>query len=617
MSVIDDIAEFLRGFPPFAEFDPVDVLRLAQSVDVEFFAQGEVIFSQGAQPVEHLRVVRTGVVEVLDQGRVLDVMGPGEIFGHASMLSGLPTGFTARAAEDTLAYRIPSDVAADVFSAPRGLRFVTRQLLEDRHHLRTGPQPGAVQDRLRQPVRAALRGHFVMCAPTTTLKDAAELMTRSRVTALLIDLGESLGIVTDADLRERVVAVGRSVDEPVATVMTTPAITVPSERPGSEVLIDMFDRGVRHFPVVSPLGEVLGIVEDHDLVDYEQRTSFALRRAVALATSTAGLIEIAPRLRASIVELRRGGAAALDVMSFFSVVADALTRRALDLAVDELGEPPARFAWIALGSQARREALPSSDLDSAIVWLDGPSDDQNAISDYLARVSSMATETLRRCGFTPDRHRVSASDPLFVRSQSQWRRDVTDLLDDPTQDQALIIVSILTDSRPVWGVAMEALVAKLIQGAQRRPVLLRLLAQFALAHRPPSGFSRGHVLETSGEVRAGLNLKSAVVVPITDLARWAGVAAGATSTGTLARLEAARDAAVLSGPDAQTLRDAFELACELRLDHQVTQLGAGVDLDDSVDLAEISPLTRSYLKESFRAVASIQRRLENQLPWIS
>ena len=617
MSVVDDIADFLRGFLPFAEFDPIDVRRLAESVEIEFFAQGEVIFSQGAQPVEHLRVIRTGVVEVVDEGRVLDVMGPGEIFGHASMLSGLPTGFTARAAEDTLTYRIPSGVAAEVFAAPRGLRYLTRRLLEDHHHLRSGPRPEVVQDRLRQPVRAALRGRLVMCAPTTTLREAADLMTRTRVTALVIDLGESLGIVTDADLRERVVATGRSVDEPVSAVMTAPAITVPSERSGSEVLIDMLDLGVRHFPVVSPHGEILGVVEDHDLVDYEKRTSFSLRRAVALATSNEALIEIAPRLRTSLVELRRGGAVALDVMSFFSVVADALTRRALDLAVEELGEPPARFAWVALGSEARREALPSSDLDSAIVWLDGPFDDRRAITAYLGRVTTMVTETLRRCGLTPDRHRVSASDPLFVRAKSQWRRDVTELLDDPTQDQALIVASVLTDSRAVWGVEVESLAAELIQGAHRRPALLRLLAQFALVHRPPSGFARGNVLETSGESRAGLDLKNAVVVPITDLARWAGMAAGVSSVGTLARLDAGRDASILSAPDAQTLRDAFELASELRLDHQVAQLEAGVELDDVVDLAAISPLTRSYLKESFRAVASIQRRLESQLPWIS
>ena len=63
-------------------------------------------------------------------GRVLDLLGEGELFGHASMLSGLPTGFEARAGEDTVCYRIPAEVAQEPLSRPAGLRFVARSLLE-------------------------------------------------------------------------------------------------------------------------------------------------------------------------------------------------------------------------------------------------------------------------------------------------------------------------------------------------------------------------------------------------------------------------------------------------------------------------------------------------------
>ena len=82
------------------------VERVAAAAEVEFHRAGTTIFSQGAEPVEHLRVVRSGAVEIVHDGRVLDLLGEGELFGHASMLSGLPTGFEARAAEDTLCYRI-------------------------------------------------------------------------------------------------------------------------------------------------------------------------------------------------------------------------------------------------------------------------------------------------------------------------------------------------------------------------------------------------------------------------------------------------------------------------------------------------------------------------------
>jgi CBS domain-containing protein len=173
VTVYSDIIEFLRQYPPFSEFDPASVERLAGAVEVEFHPSGEVIFAKGAQPTEFLRVIRAGAVEVVNDGRVLDLMGPGEMFGHASMLSGLAPDFDARAVEDTLVYRIPAEAAARVLAGPRGLRYVTRLLLEDRHHLRTGPPAEVVRDQLRQPVRAAIRTTPIICAPTTTVREAA------------------------------------------------------------------------------------------------------------------------------------------------------------------------------------------------------------------------------------------------------------------------------------------------------------------------------------------------------------------------------------------------------------------------------------------------------------
>ncbi len=112
-----------------------------------------------------------------------------------------------------------------------------------------------------------------------------------------------------------------------------------------------------------------------------------------------------------------------------------------------------------------------------------------------------------------------------------------------------------------------------------------------------------------------MDLKSGVALPIVDLARWAGLAAGVTSASTSTRLDAARDAGILSADDTRTLHDAFALASQLRLDHQVAQLEESVAPDDLVDPVSLSPLVRSYLKEAFRAVASVQGRIANDLAW--
>jgi CBS domain-containing protein len=140
-----------------------------------------------------------------------------------------------------------------------------------------------------------------------------------------------------------------------------------------------------------------------------------------------------------------------------------------------------------------------------------------------------------------------------------------------------------------------------------------MLARFALSHRPPTGFFRGLVVEHTGEHRGRLDLKHGAVIPIVDLARWAGMAAGVTSGSTIERLRAAAAAATLTSADAHTLQDAFALISSLRLAHQVDQLRAGGIPDDFVNPAALSGLTRTHLKEAFRAVASVQKRVAADL----
>ena len=118
---------------------------------------------------------------------------------------------------------------------------------------------------------------------------------------------------------------------------------------------------------------------------------------------------------------------------------------------------------------------------------------------------------------------------------------------------------------------------------------------------------------TPGAHRGRLDLKHGGLIPIVDLARWAGMAAGVTSASTPARLRAAADAGTLSAGDARTLEEAFELIFGLRLAHQVAQLKAGERPDDFLDPRTLSPLTRATLKEAFRAVASVQRRIDAEM----
>ncbi|MHA6784340.1 putative nucleotidyltransferase substrate binding domain-containing protein [Pseudonocardia saturnea] len=601
------VAAFLGAHPPFDALDEDELASLASLAEPEVHRSGTTILAEGLGPPAHVRMVQSGAVEIVHGGRALDLLGPGELFGHAAMLAGLPLGFSAVARGATTCLRLPAESVRALLGRPAGLRYVARSLLAPT--LLGGGDHGP--DPAQRPVSELLRAPLCTAPPSTTIRAAAQRMTGCGASAVVVPLDDGrVGILTDRDLRT-VVAEGADTTAPVAAAMTAPAWTSAADRLGGEVLLDMLDRGVRHVPVLDPTGTVLGVLEDVDVVAAGTRSSFGLRGRIARAGSVAEVVAAARELTPTIIGLHDARVPAGDIAGITAVVVDALTRRLAELAVAELGDPPRPLTWLALGSLARREAVPSSDVDSALVWV-GPERDADAAAHARA-LAERVLAGLSAAGFRADANGAVATNPLFARSYEAWAAAARSWLRDPTQEKAPILVSLIVDARPVWGVRADPAVPDVFRDARRHPDLLRLLGRYALAHRPPTGFLRDFVVEHSGHRRGRLDLKRGGLVPIVDLARWAGMAAGVTSASTPARLRAAAAAGTLPEDAAATLEEAFHLVLGLRLAHQVDQLRAGEEPDDLVRPGDLSAVTRASLREAFRAVASVQRRIVGEL----
>jgi CBS domain-containing protein len=607
-----EIAEFLQLHPPFDTLDPDELAAVAAACEIEYAEAGTVVLEQAVETPGHAWVVRRGAVELMDGRRIVDLLGEGEMFGHAALLSEWPTALAARTAEDSLFYRIPAGALRPVLARPAALRFAARSLA-GRYAMRMrdlDPLATAVVDPARKPVSQLLRGEAVVSPPDTSVQEAARRMVEAGSSSLLVDLGDRLGIVTDRDLRERVVAAGISPDTPVSAVMTDPAATIPADAIGADALLEMLSRGVRHLPVLDPTRRVIGVISDTDLMAVETRTPFHLRRAIARAGTVDEVVSAVAVLPDTIVALHDAKVAADTIGRVIATVHDALTRRMIELSLER--EPVlAPFTWLSLGSVARREAFPSSDQDSAIAW-HGEADDAE-VRTALARLAAEVVSGIARCGIPACPNGAVASKPLFLRSEQEWRRVAQSWLDDPNQEKALILVSVLIDGRPVWPEHGPSSLGDVFSGGNRHPQLLRRLGMFALSHKPPTGFMRDFVVQHDGERRGTFDIKSGGLVPVVDIARWAAMAAGVAEASTVARLDAADQHGTLQPDAVSTLRVAFQLFTDLRMGHQIEALRAGRAPDDAIDPRTLEPLTRRYLKEAFRAVADVQRGLVNQL----
>lgn len=611
--MVHDVADFLRRHAPFEALTKRELDQVAGAAEIEFHPRGAVVLAQGAEPAAHVWVVRSGAVELLDGGLALDLLGEGEMIGHPSTLSGLPATFEVRVAEDALLYRLPAQAVAGLLARPAGLRFVARTL-RDRPAAGEGERDLAspAADPGLRPVSALVRRAPVVCEPQTPIREAALELGRRGASALVVHSpGGELGIVTDRDLRSRVATGEIPVDAPVSAVMTERAFTVTPDRLGADVLLDLLERGIRHAPVVDPGGRVLGVLDDLDLLASDARVPFRLRRAAGEAADAGAVAEAVRRLPEAACALFDAGLAPSRIALVSTAVLDAAARRLVELAIAELDPAPLQISWLALGSIGRREPVLSSDADCALVW-HGDDEDEHArrwARDLAARVMG----GLADCGLKVDEHGVRADRLLFARSAAAWRAALASWAEDPGQQKAVIATSVMFDGRVVCGRwEGESVLATLVPPRPDEP-LLTLLARTALAHRPPTGFRRDVVVAHDGRHQGTFDVKLGGVLPIVDLARWAGAAAGSAATGTIERLDAAAATGVLEPSNARVLAEAWELLTGLRLEHQVECVRSGRQPDDHIDPAGLGPLARRYLREAFRAVSSVQRHVEREL----
>lgn len=605
-----EIDTFLGRHPPFDSLDPAELAPLARSVEVRAYRAGDAVLVEDGTPASHFYVIRSGSMELVHEDEVIDILEPGEGFGHPSLLTGMAPTFTVRAHEDSVCYLLPREPALQVLGRPTGAGFVATTLRE--RLTRTGHTVHGLPGVGTTRVSALVSRPAPFCAAETPIREAARQMTAGHESALLVRLPEGLGIVTDADLRAKVVAGDVSPDAPVAAVASVPVLAVLPEQLAVDATIDLLAAGVGHLAVVDARENVLGVVSAADLMGLETRSPFALRHTIMHAADEDALVQAVSHLPRIVLALLDAGLSSAAVGRVLALHNDAVTSRLIDLALWRHGAAPVAWAWLVLGSAARREFTLGSDQDNALAYADG--DDREAIDAYFERLAADVNAGLGRCGFGPDTNEVLARNRLWRMSESEWHRVFSDCFESPDRSH-LIRASVSFDFRhSAGGLQIAPPLVQLLQRARDYPDFVRRLARTATDFHPPLGFRGSIVVERDGEASGKLDIKRGGVIPIVNLARFHALAGGITISPTLDRLVAVQETGALEAETAESLREAFTLVSRVRLEHHAARIEAGLAPDNLIDPDELPPSARRDLREAFRAIARAQKRLGVYVP---
>jgi signal-transduction protein with cAMP-binding, CBS, and nucleotidyltransferase domain len=317
-----------------------------------------------------------------------------------------------------------------------------------------------------------------------------------------------------------------------------------------------------------------------------------------------------PNLACAILD---DGSDAVKIGHMISSSIDVLTGRLLSFAIDDLGEPPVPWAWMALGSEARLEQALHTDQDHALAYELGGRPVEE-VDPYFARLAELVTAGLEAAGIPRCNGDAMAITPGLRRSVESWATAFHRWMTDAGREGS-IFSSITFDHRRVAGpLDIEPTLHTVIaEAADRYPNFLRHLAQRALDERPPTGFKRNLVVESKGDHAGRLDIKHGGVTILANLARLYTIRTGRPEMSTLARLDAAEETGQIRREQRMALEEAFRLLWQIRLEHQVRQVRASTEPDDFVDPEELGPIVRLGLKEAFRIIRDEQQRLATQV----
>jgi CBS domain-containing protein len=430
-------------------------------------------------------------------------------------------------------------------------------------------------------------------------------MRDQRVSSVVILQNEHLfGLITDRDLRNRVLAAGMDSSRPIMDIATLAPMSIPVQRPAFEALMLMARHNIHHVPVVDG-HRVVGMLTATDVTEQHSTSAVYLAGDIYKQSSLEGLRAAAGKVKRLQQTLAAAKASAYSTGHIVTAITDAITSRLLQLGEAQLGPAPVDYVWVAAGSQARSEQTAKSDQDNCLVLDD--SFDETQHGAYFKSLSSYVCDGLNACGYVHCPGEMMAMTDQWRQPRRKWAEYFARWTDQP-DPKSLMLTCVFFDLRAIHGnsAMLDKLRQDVLQRTKGNSIFLAYMVGNAIQHQPPLGMFKGISAIRSGEHKGTIDLKHTGIVPIVDLARVYALAGGDDAVNTHDRLMSAATGGAISEQGARDLRDALEFLASLRIQHQARQMAVGKDPDNFLNPHDLSNFERAQLKDAFSVVASLQ-----------
>jgi len=534
-----EIRDFLGAHHPFDQLSEEALSTIPSKLEIRYLRRDAKLTFLGNME-DHLYIIRTGAIELHDQNDHLHArLAEGDVFGYrASHLEGLKDLYGA-AIEDCLLYQLN---AADVdilcsehsqlayFFEPHGASRLREAISQ------TSEEGSAQLNLMATQLEDIINREPITMPPDASIRDVAQIMSQKKVSSMLITARDQLaGIVTDRDIRNRVVADGLDYNLPIAEIMTLNPTVLDKRAYAFEAILLMAQKNIHHLPIVDG-DKAAGMLTATDLTQRHTTSAVHLVGAIYKQDDIEELKNICSKTPQLLLHMAAADATANSVGHVVTAITDALTSRLLQLAEKKLGPPPIPYAWVAAGSQARSEQTAKTDQDNCLI-LDN-SFEEAKHGEYFTLLTRFVCDGLNHCGYIYCPGEMMAITDKWRQPLNTWKDYFSKWTNEP-EPKALMLTCVFFDMRCIYGESrlFRDLRQHMLDKTRGNRIFLAFMVGNALKHRPPLGFFRNFVLIHDGEHDHTFDLKHSAIVPIVDLARVYALAAGIEATNTMDRLD--------------------------------------------------------------------------------
>lgn len=618
----DRILDFLKNFPPFNMLSKNELTDICDQVQIYYFDKNEFCFTENEPAQDRFYIVHEGAIGLFrtaEKEILIDICDEGDIFGLRPLINNEKYTMSAKAVEESIVYGIPIVVFKSIYDKnPRVSNYLISCFASNNiQSLHNPKQPKvlSVDDNpdFHDLQRVSFTKKPAQCPPKTSIQDAALLMTRKKTGCLIIvENGKPIGIITDRDIRTKV-ATGRfDSNYLVSDIMSSPVKTFPEDITVAEAQMAMLNHSIGHLCITKdgkPNSKVKGILSDRDLLVMQGNSPTVLVREIKRTDSVKSLKFIRENANQLLESYLNQNIPILLVSKIISEINDVLTKRIIELALEDMrSPPPCAFVWLAIGSQGRQEQLLLTDQDHALIFENSEAKRHDEVKSYFLKLAKKVSKSLNLVGFEYCGADMMASNPRWCLSIDEWKEQFTRWINEPG-DEEVRLSSIFFDYRPVFGdsTLSEQLTDCILNQVNKNQVFLTSLGNNTLRKPTPLGFFRQFLLEKNGEHKDTFDIKVRALMPLIDAARLIILDHGVRSfNNSIQRYEKLIE---LEPQNAELYTDCIE-AFKVFLFYRTKQGLTNKDSGRFIKLESLSKADRVILKSSFHAISDIQELLK-------